>query len=85
MSGGQDFGVGWGLRRGGNDIKTGVVETEIIGLRIKGQVFVNAVTNLRIPYNTREFLTSSGTVRFSGRILLHTDCQVELVSIPGQR
>jgi hypothetical protein len=74
MSGGQDFGWGGGLRRGDNDIKAGVVETGTIALRIQGQVFVNAVTNLRIPYNTRDFLTSSGTVKFSGRILLHTDC-----------
>jgi hypothetical protein len=68
------LGGGVGLRRRDNDTKTGVVETGFIWLRIKDQVFVNAVSNLRIPYNTKELLTSSGTVRFSGRILLHTVC-----------
>jgi hypothetical protein len=70
MSGGQDFG--WG--GGDNDIKTGLVETGFILISIKGKDFVNAVTNFRIPYNLKDFLTSSGTVRLSGRILLHTDC-----------
>ena len=74
MSGEQDFAWAGGLRRGDNDVKTGVVETGIIGLRMKCQVFVNAVTNFRIPYNTKDFLSSSGTVRFSGIILLHAAC-----------
>jgi hypothetical protein len=73
MSGGQEFVWGLLLRRD-NDIKTDIVETGFIWLRIKDQIFVNTVMSHRIPYNTKDFLTSSGTVRFSGRILLHAAC-----------
>jgi len=48
------------------------VRTGSIWLRIRiGGGHLNAVMNLRLPYNAGNFLTSWGPVSFSRRILLH--------------
>jgi hypothetical protein len=38
--------------------------------RDRWQALVNAVTNLRVPYNAGNFMASGGPVNFSGGILL---------------
>ena len=51
--------------------------------RDKWRAVVNAVTNLRVPWNAEHFFNSWGTVSFSGRSLLHGVSELRISEQPA--